>query len=83
MQMRRILKLPDCVWDRMVHPKLAWSLLTNSEYGRWDFPDDPVVKSLSCNAEDVSLISGRGTKTLRVMEQLSEHATLTEPLGHD
>ena len=67
----------------MVHPKLAWSLLTNSEYGRWDFPDDPVVKSLSCNAEDVSLISGRGIKTLRVMEQLSEHATLTEPLLED
>ena len=67
----------------MVHPKLAWSLLTNSECGGWDFPGGPVVKNLSCNAEDVSLISGRGAKTLRVMEQLSQRATLTEPLRHD
>ena len=67
----------------MVHPKLAWSLLTNGEYGGWDFPGGPVVKNLSCNAEDVSLFSGRGVKTLRVMEQLSQHATLTEPLRHD
>ena len=54
-----------------------------SEYGGWNFPDGPVVKNLSCNAEDVSLISGRGTKTLHVVEQLSQCATLTEPLRHD
>lgn len=47
------------------------------------FPRGLVVKNLSCNAEDVSLISGRGAKTLRVMEQLSQRATLTEPLRHD
>ena len=65
------------------HPKFAWSHIHNSEYGGCDFPGGPVVKNLSCNAEDVSLISGRGAKTLRVMEQLSQRATFTEPLRHD
>ena len=27
----------------------------------WDFPDDPVVKNLSCNAGDVGSIPGKGT----------------------
>ena len=29
----------------------------------YDFPAGPVVEDLPCNAGDVGLISGRGTKT--------------------
>ena len=37
------------------------------------FPAGPVVKDLPCNAGDVGLISGRGTKTPQASEQLSPH----------
>ena len=33
-----------------------------------DFPDGPVVKNPSCNAGDVSLIPGQGTKIPHAME---------------
>ena len=37
----------------------------------WDFPSGPVVKNLPSNAGDMGLISGKGTKILHAMEQLS------------
>ena len=36
-----------------------------------DFPGGPVVKNLPCNAGDLSLIPGRGTKTPHAAGQLS------------
>ena len=34
-------------------------------------PGGPVIKNLLCNARDVGLIPGQGTKILHAMEQLS------------
>ena len=39
-----------------------------------DFPDGPVAKNLPCNAEDVSLIPGLGTKV--------PHTSTAEPICH-
>ena len=36
-----------------------------------DFPGDPAVKNLPCNAKDEGLISGQGTKIPHATEQLS------------
>ena len=44
------------------------------------FPGDPVVKNSSCNAGDMSLIPGWGTKIPYAMEHLSPHAVTTEPV---
>ena len=48
-----------------------------------DFPCDPVVKNLSCNAEDAGSIPGRGTKIPHAMGQLSLRATTREPMRHN
>ena len=45
----------------------------------WDFPGGPVVKNTPCNAGDVGLIPGWGTKTLHAVEQLVLCATTTAP----
>ena len=39
----------------------------------WDFPGGPVVKNSPCNAGDVGLIPGWGTKIPHMGEQLSLH----------
>ena len=39
----------------------------------WDFPGGPVVKNPPCNASDVGLIPGWGTKIPHTGEQLSLH----------
>ena len=44
-----------------------------------DFSSHPVVKNLPCNVRDMSSIPGRGTDTPHSVEQLSLHATATEP----
>ena len=44
----------------------------------WDFPGGPVVKSLPCNAGDMSSIPGGGTKTPHDKKQLSLQATTSE-----
>ena len=49
---------------------------------RRGFPVDPVVKNSPCNAGDVSLIPGQGTKILHSVGQLSPWATTTEPSHH-
>ena len=43
-----------------------------------DFPGGPVVKNLSCNAEDAGWIPGQGTKIPHAVGQLSLRATTTE-----
>ena len=48
----------------------------------WDFPGGPVVKSLPCNAGDMSSIPGQGTKTPHAQEQLSPYAATAEPVQH-
>jgi len=44
----------------------------------WDFPGGPVVKSPPCNAGDMSLIPGQGTKIPHAAGQLSPGAATTE-----
>ena len=44
-----------------------------------DFPGGPVVKNPPCNAGDMSLIPGEGTKILHAAEKLSSLAATTEP----
>ena len=47
------------------------------------FPGGPVVKTLPCNAGDVGLIPGRGTKIAHALGHLSPQATaMEEPTGH-
>ena len=54
----------------------------NLKYLSGDFPDDPVVKNLPCNAKDMGSIPGQGTKIPHATEQLSLCAITTEPLHH-
>ena len=42
-----------------------------------------MVKNLPCNARDVDLILGRGTKIPYTMQQLSQHITAKESAGHN
>ena len=42
---------------------------------RRNFPDDPVVNNLPCNAGQAGLIPGHGTKI--------PHAVTTEPMQHN
>ena len=44
-----------------------------------DFPGDPVIENLSCNAGDGGLVSGLETKIAHALEQLSP---FTEPACH-
>ena len=44
-----------------------------------NFPGGPVVKNPSCSAGNLGSISGGGTKIPHGGEQLSPHATATEP----
>ena len=39
-----------------------------------------VVKNLPCDARDMLLIPGRGTKTPRAAEQLNPQGATTEPM---
>ena len=48
-----------------------------------DSPGDPVVKNLPCNAGDVSLIPGLGTKIPHSGEQLNLRAETAEPTCHN
>ena len=45
-----------------------------------DFPGGPVVRNPPANAGDTDLIPGLGTKMPCASEQLSPHATTTEPM---
>ena len=49
----------------------------------WDFPGGRVVKNPPCNAGDVGLIPGQGTKIPHAVEQLSPFLKTTEPTRHD
>ena len=51
---------------------------TTEQLSTWDFPGGTVIKNLCCNARDVGLIPGQGTKIPHVMEQLA-HAWQLEP----
>ena len=44
----------------------------------WDFPGSPVVKNLPCNAGNVGLAPGQGSKIPYAMNQLSLSITTTE-----
>ena len=46
----------------------------------WDFPDDPVVKNLSCNAGDVGSIPGKGTTISHALKHVCPGVTTTEPV---
>ena len=46
----------------------------------WDFPDNPVFKSLPSNAGDTGSIPDQGTKIPHVAGQLSPHATMKDPV---
>jgi len=46
----------------------------------WDFPGGPGVKNPPCNAGNMGLILGPGTKIPRATEQLSLHTATTEPV---
>ena len=48
-----------------------------------DFPGGPVVKTPPCNARDVGLIPGQGTKILHAWEQLSPHTVTRESMSHN
>jgi len=48
-----------------------------------DGPGDPVLKSLACNAGDLGLIPGPGTKIPHASEKVSPLATITEPTGYN
>ena len=48
-----------------------------------DFPGSPVVKNPPYNAGDAGSIPGQGTKIPHAVEQLSLHATTTEPMCHN
>ena len=48
-----------------------------------DFPGCPVVKNPPCNAGDMGSTPGQGTKIRHALEQLSPHATTTEPVYHN
>ena len=48
-----------------------------------DFPGGPVVKNPLCNAGDMGSTPGQGTKIPHALEQLSPHATTTEPVHHN
>ena len=61
------------------YSRLENSLAVSLQVSTWDFPGGPVVKSPSCNAGDVGLIPGQGTKISHAMGQLSPGATTTEP----
>ena len=50
--------------------------------GKRDFPGGPVTGNLPCNSDDSGLISGQETKTSHTTEQVSLHATTTEPMHH-
>ena len=50
------------------------------QYARYgNGPGDPVLKSLACNAGDLGLIPGPGTKIPHASEKVSPLATITEP----
>ena len=44
-----------------------------------DSAGSPVVKDLPCNARDLGLTLGWGTKISHTVKQLSPHTTTTEP----
>ena len=43
----------------------------------------PVIKHPPCEAGDVGLISGLGSKTPHATEQVTRHTATTEPTGHN
>ena len=50
-----------------------------SQMQAWDFPGGAAARSLPCNAGDVGLIPGQGTRIPHALEPLSQWATTTEP----
>ena len=48
------------------------------DQGPGDFPGGPVVESLPCNAGDVGLILGQGTRVPHAVGQLSPCTAITE-----
>ena len=48
-----------------------------------DFPGRSVVKNLPCSAGDAGPSPGQGVKVPHAEEQLSPHATTTEPTRHN
>ena len=52
-------------------------------YPVWNIPEGPVVKNRPCNARDVDLIPGQGTKIPYAAKQLSLCITTIEPAHHN
>ena len=48
-----------------------------------DFPGGPVVTTLPCDARDMGLILGQGTKTPHAAEQLGLRTTTPKPTRHN
>ena len=51
------------------YKKLKGTFYSQDQRNR-DFPSDPMVKNMLCNAGDASSIPGQGTKIPYVLEQL-------------
>ena len=52
-------------------------------YPIWNIPEGPVVKNPPCNARNVDLIPGQGTKIPYAAKQLSPCITTTEAVYHN
>ena len=52
-------------------------------YPIWNIPEGPVVKNPPCNAINVDLIPGQGTKIPYAAKQLSPCITTTEAVYHN
>ena len=66
----------DLVSEVTVTSTIFYSL----EKSYWDFSGGPVVKNPPCNAGDMGLIPGRGTRIPYAAGQLSPHTTAREPV---
>ena len=69
-----------CFEDEGSHEPRASSILRKLEMTRiWGLPGGPGVKNSPCNAGDVGVTPGQGTKIPHAMGQLSLSAATTEP----
>ena len=65
--------------ETIQHARTMGVLLSHRKRGSKDPPGGPVVKNLSCNAEDVGSVPGQGTKIPHASELLSLWATTKDP----
>ena len=74
------------IHDQQICDKCQASLAISKFKLQWEwegFPGGPVVKNSLCNARDLGLIHGRGTKVQHVAEQLSLCIATRKSTGHN